>query len=220
VTTRSFHLPQALHDYLVAVSCREHPALARLRAATAALPEAHYQIAPEQGQLLTVLIELLGARRTLDIGTFTGYSALAVALALPAGGQVITLDVTDRFAGPARAAWQEAGMAGRIDLRLGPAAESLRALLADGEAGGFDFAFVDADKESYADYYELGLALVRPGGVVALDNTLWRGRVADPDDTRPRTAAMRALNARIRDDQRITPVMLPMGDGLTLARKR
>jgi caffeoyl-CoA O-methyltransferase len=220
VTTRSFHLPEALHDYLVAVSCREHSALADLRAATAALEEAHYQIAPEQGQLLAFLLELLGARRTLDIGTFTGYSALAAALAMPADGRVVTFDLTDRFAGLARQAWRQAGMAERIDFRVGPAVEGLRGLVEEGREGAFDFAFVDADKEGYPDYYELALRLLRPGGVVAVDNTLWRGRVADPADARPRTVAVRTLNDRIRDDARVTPVMLPMGDGLTLARKR
>ena len=220
MTIRSFHLPEALHDYLVAVSCREQVAQTRLREATAGLPEAHYQIAPEQGQLLTFVIEMIGARRTLDIGTFTGYSALTAALALPEDGQVVTFDLTDRFAAMAWRAWRDASVVHKIDARHGPAADGLRALLAAGESESFDFAFVDADKEGYPDYYELALALIRPGGIVALDNTLWRGRVADPADTRPRTAAMRSLNAEIRDDERVTPVLLPMGDGITLARKR
>ena len=220
MTLRSFHLPGPLHDYLVAVSCREQTAQRRLREETAELPEAHYQIAPEQGQLLAFVIESIGARRTLDIGTFTGYSALAAALAVPADGRVVTFDVTDRFATIARGAWQDAGVADKIEARYGPAVDGLQALLDDGQSERFDFAFIDADKEGYPVYYELALALVRPGGVVALDNTLWRGRVADATDTRPRTAVMRALNADIHDDPRVTPVLLPMGDGITLARKR
>ncbi len=220
MTAGSPFLPQALRDYLVAVSCREPAPLAALRAATDALPQAHYQIPPEEAQLLTFVLELAGARHVLDIGTFTGYSALLAALVVPPDGSVTTFDVSDAFTAIARRHWQAAGVAGRIALHLGPAAESLRRLLAEGRVGTYDAAFIDADKESYPDYYELALALLRPGGVVAIDNTLWRGRVADPADARPRTTAVHALNLRIRDDARVTPVLVPVGDGLTLVRKR
>lgn len=220
MTTRSLFLPDRLYDYMVGIGCREPAVLARLRAETASLPQAHYQISPEEGQILTLLVELTGARRTLDIGTFTGYSALAVALALPADGQVVTLDISEDFTGIARRFWREAGMDDRIDLRLGPALDGLDALLADGAAGSFDFAFIDADKERYDAYYERSLTLVRPGGLIAIDNTLWRGRVADPDDRRAKTEAFRAFNAKVHGDVRVTPALLPVGDGLTLTRKR
>jgi caffeoyl-CoA O-methyltransferase len=220
MTTRSMFLPDAVHAYMVEVGCREPPILARLRAETAALKEAHFQIAPEEGQLITFIVELVGARRTLDIGTFTGYSALAAALAMPPEGRVVSLDVSADFTGIARRYWAEAGVADRIELRLAPAAESLAALLAEGGAGSFDFAFIDADKEAYHDYYEASLTLVRPGGVIGIDNTLWRGRVADPADRRPRTLAFRAFNAHVHQDPRVTPVLVPMGDGVTLALRR
>jgi len=220
VTAGSPFLPEALRDYVVAMGCREPPALAALRAETDALPQAHYQIPPEEAQLLTFVLELAGARHVLDIGTFTGYSALLAALVVPADGSVTTFDVSDAFTAIARRHWRAAGVADRIALHLGPATDGLRRLLQEGRAGAYDAAFVDADKESYPDYYALALDLLRPGGVVAIDNTLWRGRVADPADARPRTAAVHALNVRIRDDARVTPVLVPVGDGLTLARKR
>ncbi len=213
-------LPEALHAYLVEASCREPELLSELREETAALPEAHFQIAPEQGQFLTFLLELIGARRCLDIGTFTGYSALVAALAMPPDGQVVTFDLSDRFTAMARRYWRRAGVAARIELRLGPAEAGLRALVEAGQAGSYDFAFIDADKERTERYFELALTLVRPGGVVAIDNTLWRGRVADPASTNPRALALRAFNHKLHGDQRVTPVLVPIGDGVTLARKR
>ena len=220
MSARTSHLPSRLNDYIVTVCTREPPILGALRRETASLPQAHYQIGANEGQLLTFLIELIGARRCLDIGTFTGYSALAMALAMPAGGRVLSFDISETFATIAHRYWREAGVAERITFVPGPALEGLQTLLNEGEAEGFDFAFIDADKETYLAYYEASLSLVRPGGIVAIDNTLWRGRVADPKDTRMRTQAVRELNQRIHRDVRVTPVLLPVSDGVTLARKR
>jgi predicted O-methyltransferase YrrM len=191
-----------------------------LRAETAGLAEASYQIAPEQGQLITFLLELLGARRTLDIGTFTGYSALTAALALPPDGRVIACDISAPWTTVARRAWREAGVADRIDLRLGPALDTLDGLIRDGAEGSFDFALVDADKENYPAYYDRALTLLRPGGVVALDNTLWRGTVVETGAVKPKTYLFRDFNRFLHADQRVTLVLLPVGDGMTLARKR
>ena len=220
MTTSSMFLPERIYGYMLQVGCREPSSLARLREETAGLDQAHYQISPEQGQLIGFLLETIGARRTLDIGTFTGYSALVAALSMPEDGRVVALDTSEDFTAIARRHWQAAGVAERIDLRLGPAVESLEALLADGGAGQFDFAFIDADKERYDTYYELALRLLRPGGLAAVDNTLWRGRVADPDDHRDKTESFRAFNAKLQADERIALAMLPVGDGVTLARKR
>ncbi|MDQ2105274.1 class I SAM-dependent methyltransferase [Azospirillum sp. C340-1] len=217
---QSIFLPEAIHRYMLGVSLREAPVQAKLRAETATLAEAHYQIAPEEGQILAFLVETTGARRTLDIGTFTGYSALTVALSLPADGRVVSFDVNEQWTALARAAWAEAGVADRIDLRIGPALDGLDTLLADGGSEGFDFAFIDADKENYAAYYERCLRLVRRGGLIAVDNTLWRGRVADPEDRKEKTEAIRAFNAARLDDQRVALCMLPVGDGVTLLRRR
>lgn len=210
-------MPPDLFAYYETIAFREGPAERGLRAATAGIPEGHYQLAPEEGQLLRFLAELLGARRFLEIGTFTGYSALAVALTMGDGGHVDTLDVEPRFVDIGRPFWADAGVADRIKVHLGPALESLERLKA---APPYDLALVDADKEAYGAYYERCLELVRPGGVIAIDNTLWRGRVANPADRREKTVAMRELNAAIQADARVTPVVIPMGDGLTLARVR
>ncbi len=217
---RSLDLTDRLYDYLLAVSLREPPVLARLREETDALPLAHMQIAPEQGQFMALLVELIGARRTLDVGTFTGYSALAVALALPADGQVVACDVNPETAAVARRYWAEAGVAGKIELHLAPAGETLERLIGEGRAGSFDFAFIDADKTGYDAYYEASLRLLRPGGLIAVDNVLWSGAVADPSQEDPDTTAIRALNEKIRDDGRVSLSLVPIGDGLTLARKR
>ena len=217
---RSLDLTDRLYDYLLAVSLREPPVLARLREETAALPLAVMQIAPEQGQFMALLVELIGARRTLDVGTFTGYSALAVALALPADGQVVACDVNPETAAVARRYWAEAGVAGKIELHLAPAGETLERLIGEGQAGSFDFAFIDADKSNYDAYYEASLRLLRPGGLIAVDNVLWSGAVADPSQEDPDTTAIRALNEKIRDDGRVSLSLVPIGDGLTLARKR
>ncbi len=220
MASRTIGLDDALYDYLLANSLREPEILSRLRAETAELPGAAMQIAPDQGQFMALLIELTGARRCLEVGTFTGYSSLAVALALPADGRILACDVDEKVTALARRYWAEAGVAEKIDLRLGPARETLRGLLAGGEAGSYDFAFIDADKENYDSYYEMGLELLRPGGLMTIDNVLWNGSVANPEKDDVDTRAIRALNAKIRDDQRVSCALLPVGDGLTLARKR
>ena len=193
--------------------------MVRLRAETSRLPRGTMQISPEQGQLMGLLVRLMGARRALEIGTFTGYSALAVALALPADGKLICCDVSEEWTQMAQRYWRAAGVAERIELRIGPA-ETLAGLRAAGEDGRFDFAFIDADKKSYDLYYEQCLKLVRPGGLIAIDNALWHGWVADPAYRDADTAAIRALNRKIRDDTRVDMVLVPIGDGLLLARRR
>jgi predicted O-methyltransferase YrrM len=213
-------LTERLQEYLLANSLREHPALRQLREDTAGLPGAGMQIAPEQGQLMALLVELIGAHRVLEIGCFTGYSALAMALALPPDGRLITLEVNPEPIEIGRRAWRAAGVAERIEVRLGLALESLDALLEEDLADAFDLAFIDADKKSYDAYYERALRLVRPGGLILLDNVLWGGAVADPADHERQTVALRALNAKLHRDARISLSLLPLGDGLTVARKR
>jgi caffeoyl-CoA O-methyltransferase len=213
-------IDERLHDYLVSVGVREHPALARLRAETAKMPQAGMQISPDQAAFMQLLARALGARTYLEIGVFTGYSALAVALALPADGRVTALDQSVEWTAIARRYWAEAGVSGKIDLRLAPAEKSLDALFAEGRAGAYDFAFIDADKENYELYFERCLALVRPGGVIAADNTLWDGAVIDPKDTDAATLAIRAFNRRRHGDERIDLCLVPIADGLTLALKR
>jgi predicted O-methyltransferase YrrM len=212
-------LDERLYEYLQAVSLREHEALRRLREETAGMERAGMQIAPEQGQLMQLLVRLLGARKTLEVGVFTGYSSLAVALALPADGRVVACDVSEEWTRVARRYWREAGVEDKIDLRLAPALETLDRLLAGGQAGTFDFAFIDADKANYEAYYERALELVRAGGLVAIDNVLWSGLVADPAATDEDTEAIRALNLKLRDDERVALSLLPVADGLTLALK-
>lgn len=215
-------LPQTpqLFDYLHSVSLREPEALRQLREETSRLPHAGMQIDPEQGQLMALLARLVGARRCLEIGTFTGYSALWVALALPADGRIIACDINPETTALAQRHWQRAGVSDKITLRLGPALATLDALRAAGEDGAFDFAFIDADKENYDGYYERVLQLLRPGGLVLIDNVLWGGAVADPADRDPSTRALRALNRKIHEDQRVDASLLAIGDGMTLARKR
>ena len=220
MANRRLGLDERLYDYLLDVSLREPDILRRLREETAGMPLAVMQIAPEQGQFMALLIELTGARRTLELGVFTGYSSLAVALALPADGHITACDVSAEFTAVARRYWAEAGVAGKIELRLAPALETLDALLADGQAGTYDFAFIDALKTEYADYFERVIELLRPGGLAAIDNVLWDGRVADPDDTDEDTVAIRAFNVKLLADQRVSLSLLPLADGLTLARKR
>jgi caffeoyl-CoA O-methyltransferase len=220
MSNRSIGLDGTLYDYLLAASLREHPVLARLREATAAHPKVNMQISPEQGQLMALLVRLIGATRCIEVGVFTGYSSLVVALAMPPTGRIVACDISEEYTAMARPYWEEAGVAGRIDLRIAPAMETLDALLADGAAGTYDFAFIDADKEAYAGYYERSLQLLRPGGLIAIDNTLWDGAVADPDDHEPDTVALRAFNEALRDDARVDLSLVPIGDGLTLARKR
>ena len=220
MTNRSISLTDSLYGYLLSVSLREPGVLRRLRDETAALPNARMQVAPEQGQFMALLARLMGARRCLEVGVFTGYSSLAVALALPDDGRIVACDVNEEWTSVARRYWAEAGVAHKIDLRLASALDTLQGLLAAGEAGSFDFAFLDADKEHYPAYYERLLELVRPGGLIVADNTLWSGRVADPANDEASTVALRRFNELLLRDGRVDLSLVPIGDGLTLARKR
>ncbi len=220
MSTTSLGLDPALQAYLLDISTPEPALLQQLRAETATLPQAQMQIAPEQGRFLALLVQLLGAQRALELGVFTGYSSLWIALALPPQGRLIACDVEASTTQVAQRYWQAAGVADKIDLRLAPALETLEALLATGAAGSFDFIFIDADKRNYSAYYERGLALLRVGGLLAVDNVLWSGRVADPAVQDPRTEAIRAFNAQVRTDPRVTLSVVPIADGLTLALKR
>lgn len=208
-----------LYDYLLSVSLREPDLFHQLRQEMAEHPSGDMQIAPDQGQFMALLLQLIGARNVLEIGTFTGYSTLWLASALPDDGTVITCDVDEEATDIARRYWQQAGLESKIDLRLAPAIDTLDQLLADGQAGCFDFIFIDADKPNYGDYYEKALLLLRPGGLIAVDNTLWFGRVIDPEADDERTVAIRALNEKIYQDARVSVSMMGIGDGLTLARK-
>ena len=219
MSRRTIDLDDTLYDYLLAHSLREHPAQAALREATRTHPHAGMQISPEQGQFMALLVRLLGARRALEVGVFTGYSALTVALALPADGRLLACDVSDEYTRVGKPFWESAGVAQKIDLRLAPAVATLDAELAAGAAGRYDFAFIDADKSRYDDYYERCLRLLRVGGLIAIDNTLWDGAVARPADSAD-TAALQALNDKLHRDERIDLSLLPIGDGLSLARKR
>jgi predicted O-methyltransferase YrrM len=216
----SMGLPADLEQYLVKHGVREPELLARLRAETALIPQHNMQIAPEQGALLALLVELTGAKRCLEIGTFTGYSSLIVALAMPPDGTILCCDVSEEWTAVARRYWAQAGVADRVDLRLAPALETLDALLADGAEGTFDFAFVDARKSEYPDYHERVVRLLRSGGLAAYDNVLWGGAVADESKQDADTLAIRRLNDRLATDERVTIAMLPLADGVTLARKR
>ncbi len=220
MANRTIQLTDRLYEYLLRVSLREPPVLRRLREETARLPNPMMQIAPDQGQFMGLLVELMGARRAIEVGVFTGYSSICVALALPPDGQLVACDINEQWTGIARRYWREAGVEDKIDLRLAPALETLDALLAVGEAGRFDFAFIDADKTGYDQYYERVLALLRPGGVLMLDNVLRDGKVADPENTEADTEAIRAINLKTAADERITMSLAPIGDGLCVARKR
>ena len=220
MSNKTLDLTSQLYDYLLANSLREPEILAQLRAETAQHSMAQMQIAPEQGQLMALLVQLLGAKKTLEVGVFTGYSSLVVALALPPDGKIIACDVSEEYTAIARRYWQAAGVADKIDLRIAPALETLDQLLAEGQAETFDFAFIDADKSNYVEYYERSLQLVRPGGLIAIDNVLWSGRVADPEVQDNRTNLIRALNAKLHQDPRVTLSLVPIADGLTLALKR
>lgn len=219
MSNRTLNLTDHLYQYLIDHSLREHPQQAALRDATRGHERATMQISPEQGQFMAMLIKLTGARRTIEVGVFTGYSALSVALALPADGRILACDISDEYTRVGKPFWERAGVAHKIDLQLGPAIETLDRQLAGGAAGQYDFAFIDADKVSYDGYYERCLQLLRPGGLIALDNTLWDGRVAQPADSDD-TAALQALNRKLHRDERVDLSLLPLGDGLTLARKR
>jgi predicted O-methyltransferase YrrM len=220
MSNTSLGLPDDLHEYLLRIGVREPPLLARLREETAALPEHQMQIAPEQGAFMALLVELLGARRCIELGTFTGYSSLVVALALPRDGRIVCCDVSEEWTAVARRYWAEAGVADKVDLRLGPALETLDKLLAEGAGGTFDFAFLDADKGLYPGYYERLVELLRPGGLLAIDNVFGAGRIADPTVDDPQVIAIRQLNERVVGDERVSLSTVPIADGLTLARKR
>lgn len=220
MTARSLTLTDALHAYMLQHSLRESEVKQRLRLETSKLERANMQIAPEQGQLLALLLELMGAKRVIEIGTFTGYSALCMAEALPAGGELICCDISEEWTDMGKAYWAEAGVADRISLRLGPAVETLDALLSQGQAGCFDAAFIDADKTNYINYYERCLQLLRPGSLLMIDNTLWYGRVVEDDNQKQDTVAVREFNEHIHGDDRVSMSLVPIGDGLTLARKR
>jgi predicted O-methyltransferase YrrM len=219
MSNRSISLTDSLYDYLLAVSLREPPLLRQLREETAAMPMHAMQISPEQGQFMALLLHLMGARQCLEVGVFTGYSSLATALALPEDGRIVACDVSEEWTAVARRYWKAAGVAHKIDLRLAPAVETLDALLASGQSNRFDAAFIDADKASYLAYYERILRLLRVGGLVVVDNTLWSGRVADPKVSDEDTVALRHFNEQLHRDARVELSLLPLGDGLTLARK-
>jgi predicted O-methyltransferase YrrM len=217
---RNVGLSDNVYKYLVDHSVREHPVLAALRAETAKLPHAGMQIGPDQGQFMALLARLIGARRCIEVGVFTGYSSLAVALALPPDGLIVACDVSEEWTAIARRYWERGGVAHKIDLHIAPATSTLDALLLQGQAGTFDLAFIDADKTNYLAYYERALQLLRPGGLVLIDNTLWSGRVADPAVNDPDTVALREFNTALLRDERVDLSLLPVGDGLTLALKR
>jgi caffeoyl-CoA O-methyltransferase len=219
MSNKTFGLSEPIYDYLLSVSLREPAVLQRLREETARLPMAMMQISPEQGQLMSLLVQALVPKRCLEIGVFTGYSTLAVALALPADGHITACDVSEEWTAIARRYWHEAGVDNKIDLYLAPALQTLDRLIAHGHSGTYDFAFIDADKENYLGYYERALALLRPGGMIAIDNTLWSGRPADVTVDDPDTRAIRNFNQRVFKDSRVRMSLVPIGDGMTLALK-
>ena len=220
MSNRSIMLTDSLYEYLTDVSLRESPLLLALREETSKLTQRSMQISPEQGQFMALLARLTGARRCLEVGVFTGYSSLVTALALPDDGSIVACDVSEEWTAVARRYWREAGVVHKIELRLAPASETLDNLLAQGQAGTFDFAFIDADKTSYLAYYERTLALLRTGGLALVDNRLWSGRVADPEVADADTVALRHFNEVLHRDERVDLSLLPMGDGLTVVRKR
>lgn len=220
MSAKTIFLDQPVYDYLRDVSLRESEVMLALRHETAELEMAMMQIAPEQGQFMTLLVQLLGVRRAIEVGTFTGYSALAIAMGLPEDGCLIACDISDEWTAIGKRYWRLAGQTDKIELRLAPAIETLDGLLNDGQAGKFDFAFIDADKESYLSYYERCLQLLRPGGLIVVDNVLWDGSVAEPENQKPDTCAIREFNLFVKHDTRIDISMIPVGDGLSLIRKR
>lgn len=217
---RQFAFDERSYHYLLNNSVREPDVARRLREETQKHPHSQMQIGPDQGQFLQLLVQLLRARKTVEVGVFTGYSALWVALGLPDDGRIIACDVSEEYTAVARRYWQEAGVAKKIDLQLRPAVETLDELLNSGQAGTFDFAFIDADKTNYENYYERALKLIRTGGLIAIDNTIWSGRVANPAEQDADTVAIRNFNKKLYADERVTLVMLTVGDGVTLALKR
>ena len=218
--SRHLQVDEKLYSYIVDHSLRDHPALAALREATAGMKWGGMQIGPDQGQFMQMLVKLIGARNCIEIGVFTGYSSLAVALALPPDGKIVACDVNEEWTAIARKHWKMAGVDGKIDLRLAPATETLDKQLAGGGAGQYDFVFIDADKPNYLAYFERCLKLMRAGGLIAIDNTLWSGDVVKPEKTDENIVAIRAVNDALHRDERIDLALLAIGDGVTLARKR
>ena len=216
---KSLALGESLYNYILSTSLREPAALKSLREETAKLPMSRMQIAPEQGQFMALLIKLIGAKKTLEVGVFTGYSALVTALALPDDGKIIACDKDEQYTNMAKPYWERANVSHKIDLRIAPAQLTLEQLIADGQENTFDFAFIDADKRSYSIYYEQVLKLIRPGGLIAIDNVLWSGSVADPNNTDKRTIAIREFNQKLHQDERVDISLVPISDGLTLAMK-
>jgi predicted O-methyltransferase YrrM len=213
-------LPEAVERYIATTTVRETAVQKKLRDETSRLPQAGMQIGADQGVLFAILVHAIGARKALEIGTFTGYSALAVAMALPKDGKLVACDVSEEWTAVGRRHWAEAGVAEKIDLKIAPALDTLAALVADGQAGTFDFAFIDADKPAYDGYYERCLELLRPNGLIAIDNVLWSGKVADPAIDDESTVALRKLNAKVADDPRVEACLLTVGDGVLLVRKK
>jgi caffeoyl-CoA O-methyltransferase len=218
VKSKSFLVPDAIYEYILKTTLREIPVQRELRERTATMPQARMQTGPDQLQFMQLLVRAIGARRCIEVGVYTGASALAVALAIPDDGKIVACDVSEEYTAIAREFWQRAGVANKIDLRLAPGEETLRAL--PGEQGGYDFAYIDADKTNYDAYYELVLRLLRPGGLVAIDNVLWGGDVADPSEKDADTVALRELNEKIGRDERVDASLLTIGDGLSIVRKR
>jgi len=217
---KSLPITEDLYNYILSVTSREPDVLRRLREETARDPMAIMQIAPDQGQFMALLVELIGANKVIEIGVFTGYSALWIALALPPGGELIACDVNVEWTNIGKRYWQDAGVAGKIDLRIAPALDTLDTLLAEGQQSTFDFVFIDADKMNYLHYYERALQLLRPGGLIAVDNVLWFGAVIDNSKQDKDTKAIRDFNKKLHHDERVTISLAPIGDGLMLARKR
>ena len=219
MSTHTIDIDDRLYAYMLDISLREPEVLKRLRDETAKHPMAIMQISPEQGQLMQMLVRMLGAKNCIEVGVFTGYSSLAVALALPTDGRIVACDISEEYTAVGEPFWKEAGVWDKIDLRIAPATETLDAMIAAGEAGDYDFAFIDADKPGYPDYFERCLALLRVGGVIAIDNIFMEGNAADPDTTSENAQAMRKFNAILKGDTRVELSLIPIGDGLTLARK-
>ncbi|MEM7062771.1 MAG: class I SAM-dependent methyltransferase [Cyanobacteria bacterium P01_B01_bin.77] len=221
MSTQILNLTENLHNYLLSVGVRDSEILQELRVENEQHPRAVMQIAPEQGQFMGFLVQLLGVKKALEVGVFTGYSSLIVAMALPTDGQLIACDISDEYTAMARKYWEKAGVAHKVDLRIAPALETLDQLIAEGHSNSFDFAFIDADKSNYDNYYERALQLVRPGGLIAVDNVLWSGRVAAPTEQQDnRTKHIQALNEKIHGDERVSMSLIPIADGLMLAMKR
>ncbi|MBF2020438.1 MAG: class I SAM-dependent methyltransferase [Hydrococcus sp. C42_A2020_068] len=220
MANKTLGIERNLYEYFRSIALREPEILTQLRQETAKHPMANMQIAPEQGQFMALLVQLMEAKKTLEVGVFTGYSTLAIALALPPEGTIVACDISEEYTAIARRYWEKAGVIHKIDLRIAPAIETLEQLIAQGQVNTFDFAFIDADKSNYDNYYEQALQLVRPGGLIAIDNVFWGGKVADPNATDNRTQVIRRLNQKIHQDDRVTMSLVPIADGLTLALKR